>query len=370
MVESKSGTNVTSVVGESAPLVPSVAAEEWSVEASGRRLRTGLTGLTLIVMGIATMWLVLSVVTQLHPALRTMLVLAGIAIVYRGLDRGLQGLAGRQVETTVWLCAAWMVLLVTAAVFADLLPLMEHKNLLAAVDTQANQPPDLFSRHPLGTSSVGLDLLARSIYGARVSLLIATVTVSTILVAGGLIGLVAGYYRGRIDQGIGILTDTFLAVPPLVLLIAFAAVLGRPVTVPEAVVKMSFGLAVVGLPSMVRLARANTLTFAQREFVLAAKGMGASHPRIVLREVMPNVAVPMLAFALIIAALFVLAEGSLSFLGLGLRQPEPTWGNMIAEGQGASTLRRAPFIALVPGAFMFFTIYSLNRIGEHFRGAR
>jgi peptide/nickel transport system permease protein len=284
------------------------------------------------------------------------------------LDLILKAIWGITFDTGFALSCVWLMSLGGAALLADVLPLGEHKDVSAAVLNPIYQPPDLFSDHPLGTNNVGLDILARCIYGARVSLLVAGFTVALILVIGGLIGLVAGYFRGKVDGVVGVVTDTVLAIPGLIVLIALSTVLGRPTSVTDAVVKTTLGLTIIGLPTMVRLSRANTMNFAQREFVLAARGMGATSKRVLLAELAPNVAIPLLSFAAVIAALFILAEGSLSFLGLGLRQPEPTWGNMIAEGQRADVLRESPFIALVPGTFMFLTIFAFNRVGEHFRG--
>ena len=147
-------------------------------------------------------------------------------------------------------------------------------------------------------------------------------------------------------------------------LIAIITVLGRPEQMGEAIVKVGIGLAVVSVPTMVRLSRANTLVFAQREFVLSARSMGAKNWRIIFREIMPNVALPLLSYAFIVIAVLIVAEGSLSFLGLGLKPPKPTWGNMIAEGQQANVLKKYPHIPLVPGVVMFLTVYSFNRVGE------
>lgn len=324
--------------------------------------------LALLGGGVGTVWITLVVLAGSRGLVQFPLLALSAWAAFRGVDQLCKRRWGPGFDTSFVLCSTWLVLLVAGAVFADLLPLAEHNSPSAAMGQPVNLSPNLFSAHPLGTNGLGLDILARALYGARVSLAVTGVTVAVIVVVGGLIGLVAGYHRGRLDAVIGVLNDTLLAIPPLVLLIAFATVLGRPVTVSEAIIKMSIGLALVGLPTMIRLSRANTMAFAQREFVLAARCMGATHRRIILAELMPNVAVPLLSYASIVAALFILAEGSLSFLGLGLSQPEPTWGNMIAEGQAARTLRNAPHIALVPGAFMFLTIFSFNRVGEHFRG--
>lgn len=265
-----------------------------------------------------------------------------------------------------WLSAAWLVALGIAAVCADLLPLANASDTSQTTGVAGYAPPDLFSAHPLGTNGFGLDLLARSVYGARVSLLTVAFTIAVSFVVGGGIGMLAGYFRGWVDHLIGVGSDALLVIPALVLLIAFAAVLGPPRTVPEAVLKIGSALAVVGVPTMVRLARANTLVYAQREFVLASRAMGARHGRVLVRELLPNVAMPLLSYAFIVAAVLIVAEGSLAFLGLGLQQPAPSWGNMIAEG-GLRQLRQHPHVALVPGAFMFLTVLSLNVVGERAR---
>ena len=210
--------------------------------------------------------------------------------------------------------------------------------------------------------------MARAIYGARVSLLTVALTVAISLLIGATIGMVAGYFRGPVDAIVGIFADAALAIPALVVLIAFAAMLGPPTRVPEAVVKTSAALAIVGIPTMIRLARANTLVVAQREFVHAARTLGARDRRIIVREVLPNVALPLVSYAFVVSAVLIVAEGSLSFLGLGLQQPEPSWGNMIAEG-GLRDLRNHPHVALVPGAFMFATVYALNVVGDRARSA-
>jgi peptide/nickel transport system permease protein len=232
-----------------------------------------------------------------------------------------------------------------------------------------NQQPDLFSSHPLGTNNLALDILARSIYGARVSLLTAAFAVTVSLIVGGAIGMLAGYHRGWFDAGVGLITDTVLAFPALVLLLALATVFGKPHEVPEAILKSGVSLAIVGLPTMVRLSRANTLTFAQREFVLSARSMGAGSTRIVFRELLPNVLLTLVSFGLVLMAVLIVAEGSLSFLGLGLQPPHPSWGNMIAEGQDSNVLKGQPWVPIVPGVFMFITLLCFNRVGEKARRA-
>jgi peptide/nickel transport system permease protein len=293
-------------------------------------------------------------------------VLVSIAVVYYGIDRALKTLVSPTIDTGLWLSGLWLVLIIGATTIADALPLGVSSDTTKTLGVAGNARPDLFSSHPLGTNNFGLDLLARSIYAARVSLLTATFAVAVSMLIGGTIGMLAGYFRGPTDRIIGVATDSFLAFPALILLIAIAAILGIPTSVPSAVVKEGAALAIVGIPTMVRLARANTMVFAQREFVLSSRAMGARDSRIIIKEILPNVILPLVSFSFIVIAVLIVAEGSLAFLGLGLQPPLPTWGNMIAEGD-IVTIRKYSFIPLVPGMFMFLTVFSFNRVGDYAR---
>jgi peptide/nickel transport system permease protein len=321
-----------------------------------------------IAAGVILLWLALVTMGPASAWWKAPVVIAGAASIVHAVGRIGVRLRGPGFQASFALSVGWLVALVLAAVFADLLPLGNHNDTSATIGVTGYARPDLFSAHPLGTNNFGLDLLARAIYGARVSLLTVALTVVVSLAIGGAIGLVAGYFRGAVDTVVGIVADAALAIPALVVLIAFAAMLGPPTRVPEAVVKTSAALAIVGIPTMVRLARANTLVVAQREFVQAARTLGARDRRIIVRELLPNVALPLVSYAFVVSAVLIVAEGSLSFLGLGLQQPEPSWGNMIAEG-GLRDLRNHPHVALVPGAFMFATVYALNVVGDRARAA-
>lgn len=323
-------------------------------------------GGVLLAAGIAVIYIGLVPMGHATGIVKVPVVLGGIAVTYVGVDRLAKAWWGAQVETAYWLSAFWLVALILAAIFADVLPLGEAVDTSKTIGIPGNATPDLFSAHPLGTNNFSLDLLARSIYAARVSLLTAGLAVALSMLIGAPIGMWAGYYRGRLDRVIGVFNDAFLAFPALIVLIALASVLGVPTTVPEAIVKEGVALALIGIPTMVRLARANTLVFAQREFVLASRAVGARDRRILFREILPNVLLPLVSLALIIIAVLVVAEGSLAFLGLGLQPPEPSWGNMIAEGT-ITVIQDYPFIPLVPGVFMFLTVFSFNRIGERAR---
>lgn len=357
------------VASEPLLTVEAVATEE--ILAPAPRTRGGqrvLVGVLTVVVGIVVTWLSLVTFGDAEGIVKVPLCLVGVGAMLGGVHLVCTGIWGTQFETGFWLSVVWVIGLALAATFADLLPLAEHSDTAKTIAEPGKLRPDLFSEHPLGTNNFSLDLLAQSIYGARVSLLTAVFAVVISIIIGGAIGMLAGYFRGWADTGIGVLSDSLLAFPPLILLVALAAVFGIPDSVSDAIFKTGIALAIVSVPTMIRLSRANTLVFAQREFVLASRSMGASNMRIVFRELLPNVILPIISYAFIIVAVLIIAEGSLSFLGLGLRQPEPTWGNMIAQAD-LTTLRDHPHIALVPGMFMFITVYAFNRIGERARSA-
>lgn len=326
-----------------------------------------LAGVGLLVASIVGMFVVLAPLGTLPGIIKVPLFLLAAYAAIKGVDIIGKTLRGPRFETGLWLCAVWLALLAFAAVFADFLPFAEHVDTVKSITEPGNARPDFFSKHPLGSNNFSLDLLGQSVYAARVSVGTALLAVVIAIVVGSVLGMMAGYFRGWVDLVFGIYVDSVMSVPALLLLIAVITVIGKPQTPGAAVVKMGLTLAIVAVPTMARLARANTLVFAQREFVLAARAMGASRWRIMFREIMPNVALPVLSYSFIIIATLVVAEGSLSFLGIGLKQPDPTWGNMIAEGRVSNVLRRYPHIALVPGIFMFLTVYSFNMVGEKFR---
>lgn len=320
-------------------------------------------GAVLVPLGAALLYVGLVPAGSAPILVQLAVVVVALGTTGKGLRRLGRALVGPSFDLGLWLSVGWLSALIAAAALADVLPLGNARDTTQTIGVIGYETPDLFSAHPLGTNGFGLDLLARCIYGARVSLLTVAVTVAVSLIVGGAIGIVAGYFRRWVDVAIGIFADAALVIPALVLLIAFAAVLGSPTTVVEAIWKNGLALAMVGIPTMIRLARANTMVYAQRGFVMASRALGARHLRVLTREVLPNVALPLLSYAFIVAAVLIVAEGSLAFLGLGLQQPEPSWGNMIAEG-GLTELRRHPHVALVPGAFMFLTVFSLNIVGE------
>jgi peptide/nickel transport system permease protein len=361
------------VAAETAVLPPTTSSEDMTLDQVYAALvpkppRGGVpAGVGMLVAGIALMYAVLAPLGDMSGVLKVPFFLVSAYLAIKGIDVTGKTLRGPRFETGLWLCSAWLVLLTLAAIFADFLPFTEHVDTVKSITEPGNARPDFFSRHPLGSNNFSLDLLAQSVYAARVSVGTALLAVAIAIVVGSVLGMMAGYFRSWVDVVFGIYVDSIMSVPALLLLIAVITVVGKPQEPFEAVWKMGLTLAIVAVPTMARLARANTLVYAQREFVLAAKAMGASRWRIMFREIMPNVALPVLSYSFIIIATLIVAEGSLSFLGIGLKQPNPTWGNMIAEGRVSNVLRKYPHIALVPGVFMFLTVYSFNMVGEKFR---
>lgn len=291
--------------------------------------------------------------------LRVVVVVAGLLVLSRTLDAFLQRVVPGGVDTGFVLASAWLILLVAAAIVADWLPLAEGRDISKTLTTPTLLRPDLFSGHPLGTDRQGLDLLAEIIYGARVSLVVGFGAVVIGTLVGGVIGLVAGYYRGPVDRAVSVVSDSMLAFPPLVLLLALVAVLQPSLR------NVTTGLSILIIPTYIRLVRANTLTFAQREFVTAARALGAKDRRIILREVAPNVALPVASYGFVIVGVLIVAEASLSFLGLSVQRPNPTWGNLIAAGQGS--FDTDPHLVFVPGLVLFLTVFALNRVGDKLR---
>ena len=265
---------------------------------------------------------------------------------------------GPKWNATLWMSVAWLVLLTGAAALADVLPLKEP----ASADfSKKDFRPALSIHEPFGYDGFGRSNLSRVIYGARVSLGIGLGAAALGLLVGGLLGLIAGYARGWTDSIISLFADSLLAFPPLILLIGLVAVL------PKTPTTIAFGIGTLIVPTFIRLSRANTLTYAQREFVLAAHCLGLKRRRILFREILPNVALPVMAYTFVVIALVIVAEGSLSYLGVGIQPPSASWGRMIADGQ--PRFGPTPHLVFVPSLVMFGTLLALNRIGEQLRAS-
>jgi peptide/nickel transport system permease protein len=252
------------------------------------------------------------------------------------------------------LSLAWIGVIVIAAAGADLLPLPSPTDM----DMLARRAPPSFA-HWLGTDRLGRDMLARLVHGARISLTVAILAPLIGLLIGGALGILAGYFRGGLETVVVGGVDVLLAFPPLVLALAVMAYLGQTVA------NLTGIIGVLSIPAFTRVARAATLSIATREFILAARAMGATELRILLRELLPNVILPLLAFFLLAVAVTIVVEGALSFLGLGVPPPAPSWGGMIGEGR--ESLEIAPRLALLPALFMFLTVLAFNLVGDTLR---
>jgi peptide/nickel transport system permease protein len=254
-----------------------------------------------------------------------------------------------------WTRAAGAVLLVIvlASLGAGLAP---HDRDAVHLESRHQAPS---WAHPLGTDDLGRDTLARLLHAGRVSLGVALLATCVALLLGTALGATAGYCGGRIDTLISALIDVALAVPFFFVLLVLAAHAGGS----------AFWLcALIGgftwMP-VARLVRAATLTLRERDFVQAARALGMTHRRIVVRHILPNATAPILVSATLGAAQAILLESALGFLGFGVQPPVPTWGNMLRQSQAA--LEIAPWNAVFPGAFLFVTILALHVLADHAR---
>lgn len=214
--------------------------------------------------------------------------------------------------------------------------------------------------HLLGTDEIGRDILSRLIYGARVSLQIVLVAIVLSLFVGGTIGLVSGYLGGRIDNILMRIMDGLLAFPLLVLALGVIAVLG-----PD-LINAIIALAVVNVPGFARLVRGQVLSVRERDFVMAARAIGASNIRIMARHVWPSVAGNVIVYSSLRASSVLIAESSLAFLGLGAEPPMPTWGQMLAT---AMEYWSAWWMSIFPGLAIFFAALAFNFLGDGIRDA-
>lgn len=251
------------------------------------------------------------------------------------------------------LAIVWLAGLSIAAILVNVLPVPDPN--VADYSAYLTGPS---ASHWLGTDELGRDVLSRTLHGARVSLTLAVISVGIGLLLGTIIGMVAGYFRGIWDTIIGIGVDIVLAFPVLILILVIVAIRGPSF---EGLV---FGLTVGTLPAFIRMSRAHTMVWSGREFVLASKGLGSKNARLLFKSVMPMVFPPMLVYALIVAALIMMAEGALSFLGYGVPLPASSWGGMISSGR--QVMQQAPHVIIVPALALTFTVMSLNVLGDRF----
>jgi peptide/nickel transport system permease protein len=219
--------------------------------------------------------------------------------------------------------------------------------------------PPFSPGHLLGTDPVGNDIFSRILFGGRVSFEVGFGTTGIGLAAGGLLGVIAAVSGGIIDAIVMRVLDVLIAFPSLVLALAIAEGLG------PSELHVIWALSFFSVPAFGRIARAATLALRGQTFMLAARLSGTKGWRIVLRHIVPNIMPRLMTFALLGVGIAVILEGALSFLGLGIPPPAPSWGSMIAQGQG--TMSASPYLVLIPSAFLFVTVVSLNLLGDALR---
>lgn len=267
-----------------------------------------------------------------------------------------------------WLGAAWLVVIGGMALLADHLPFIRGyaQQVPAARNFAARPGADFW----FGSDQLGRDVFARCIYGARVSLLVAAGSIVVGLTVGGLLGMLAGYYRGKVDRVVSIVADCLLAFPPVVIAILivgrldalsandFSILWWHPTRAWSVVIVLSL----LSIAPITRIVRAQTLSLSQREFVLAARAVGAKNRRVLVREILPNLVPAMVSVAFTGIAVLLVAEGTLAFLGYSVRVPTPTWGYLINESR--PKIRDAWWPTLFPCMMLFLTVVAFNLIGD------
>ncbi len=236
-------------------------------------------------------------------------------------------------------------------------PAAPEKTDLRAV----RQAPSL--EHPLGTDLIGRDVLSRVLYGGRISIAVGLTAVIIFMSIGTLLGSLAGYYGGRTDALIMRITDTFMAFPVLVILISIVAIVGPGLR------NAMIAIGLIGWTGVARLVRGQILSVREMDFVLAAEALGVPRGRILRRHILPSIVAPVTVAGSFGIAGAILTEAGLSFLGLGVQVPTPSWGNMLNEAQSIQIIESFPWLWLPPGLMISLCVLAINFIGDGLRDA-
>jgi peptide/nickel transport system permease protein len=247
-----------------------------------------------------------------------------------------------------------VTVMVLVALFADVLAPHDPNR---QIYTSILQPPSV--AHPLGTDNLGRDVLSRIMFGSRISLLVGLSSVAFATVLGSLIGLIAGYSRGLFDEIAMRVMDALYSFPAILLALAITAALG------PGIVNVIVAIGIVYTPIFARLTRGQVLSVRERDFVTAAKGLGASDSRVVTRHVWPNVTAAIIVQSSLSVSFAIIVEASLSFLGIGVQPPTASWGAMLRTGYGY--LEIGWWLSVFPGAIIFLTVLALNVLGDALR---
>ena len=251
------------------------------------------------------------------------------------------------------LAVGWLALVVVVSILAPVLPFIDDPTSPSRPLAQ-NAGPSW--DHWFGTDDLARDVFARVIHGGRLPLAISSITITIGIVLGGLLGLVAGFFRGWVDQVVGAAMSILLSFPALILVLFIVTVRGQSFW------NVTLALCVISVPAIARIVRAQTIRYAEREFVTAARAMGARSRRLIFSEVLPNVVPAMVSFAFLALGLVIIAEGGLSLIGKSVPAPSITWGGIISAGKGE--LRDAPHVVLFPALMIFVTVLALNHLGD------
>lgn len=260
------------------------------------------------------------------------------------------------------LAVAGLVVLGLIVILVLLAPFITNHNPTRSDLLMVERPAS--ADHPFGTDSSGRDNWARFLYGGRISLIVGFSAMLSTVIIGVLLGSIAGYYGGKIDSIIMRIADIILTLPFFVLLLTIVAVLQRTnITIMVTVI------ALTTWPSLARIIRGTYLSLREQEFIVGAKAIGASDIRIIFKHFIPNAIGPIIVNATLLMATMIIIESGLSFVGFGIPQPTPTWGNMLSEAQSIRILRNSPEAWLPPGLAIFLTVLSINFIGDGLRDA-
>lgn len=258
----------------------------------------------------------------------------------------------------------WIVLVILVAVTADLWAPRWLGDPVEIDSTTAAQrmllPPSW--EHPFGTDKLGRDIASRVVYGARVSLIVGVVAVAIMVLIGLIMGAIAAYYGGIWDAIIMRLADVFFAFPYILFAITLIAVLGR-----RGIENVFFAIGFLGWPSIARVFRSSILSVKENEYVDAARALGASTPRILVRHIMPNAVAPIIVYATMSIGGAILTEAALSFLGMGVQPPDPSWGNMLSDAR--AFMQSAPHMMIFPGLAILTTVLAFVLLGDGLRDA-
>jgi peptide/nickel transport system permease protein len=241
-----------------------------------------------------------------------------------------------------------------SALFAELIAPYSPYDLDVAAMLQG---PSL--THWFGTDELGRDVLSRTIHAARISVEVAVVAVSVGLIGGTIIGIIAAYFGGIVDMALMRLMDLLFSFPAILLAVILMASLGT------SILNAMTAIGIIFIPGFSRLARASTQGVLRQQYIDAARTIGMGNLRILIREILPNVATPLMVEAAVAFAYAVLLESALSFLGLGAQPPEPSWGNMLNTGRGF--MAQAPWLGIIPGMAMFLCVLGFNLLGDGLR---